>query len=46
MLLNNFFPIVDTCLSCDGAQMAYFGDFLGPAFPAIRVHKRYKIEDR
>ena len=37
-LLNNFFPIVDTCLSCediartklwDGAQMAIFGDFFG-----------------
>jgi len=38
LLLNNFFPIVDTCLSCediarqnlwDGAQMAIFGDFFG-----------------
>ena len=38
LLLNKFFfPIVDTCLSCediarqklwDGAQMAIFGDFL------------------
>ena len=42
LLFNKFFPIVDTCLSCediarqlfDGAQMAIFGDFLGPAFPA------------
>jgi len=38
LLLNNFFPIVDTCLSCedsptklcDGAQMAIFGDFFAP----------------
>ena len=37
LLLNKFFPIVDTCLSCkdsrtklcDGAQMAIFGDFFG-----------------
>ena len=35
LLINNFFPIVDTCLSCedmvrqlcDGAEMAIFGDF-------------------
>jgi len=36
LLLNKFFPIVDTCLSCkdidrqklcDGVQMAIFGDF-------------------
>ena len=41
-----FFPIVDTCLSCeDIAQQIctmvprwrLFGDFLGPAFPARRV---------
>jgi len=41
-----FFPIVDTCLSCeDIAQQIcamvlrwrLFGDFLGPAFPASRA---------
>jgi len=40
LMLNKFFPIVDTCLSCedsptklwDGAQMAIFGDFLRPVF--------------
>jgi len=41
-----FFPIVDTCISCeDVAQQicamvprwTIFGDFLGPAFPASRV---------
>ena len=47
LLLNKFFPIVDTCLSCeDIAQQScaamvprwrLFGDFLGPAFPASRV---------
>ena len=35
--LTSFFPIVNTCLSCDRAQMAIFGDFLRPAFPASRV---------
>ena len=44
--LTSFFPIVNTCLSCEGiAQQRYvmvhrwriFGDFLGPAFPASRV---------
>jgi len=37
LLLNKFFPITDTCLSCedsptklwDGAQMTIFGDFFG-----------------
>jgi len=24
LLLNKFFPIVDTCLRCDGAEMAIF----------------------
>ena len=45
LLLSKFFPIVDTCLSCedmarqlcDGVQMAIFGEFLRPAFPASRV---------
>jgi len=44
-MLNNFFPIVDTCQLrrysptklCDGAQTAIFGDFLRPTFPASRV---------
>ena len=45
-MLNNFFPIVDTCLSCediarqifsDGAEMAIFGDFLRPAVSASHV---------
>ena len=44
--LTSFFPIVNTCPSCedsltqlcDGAQMVIFGDFLGPAFPASRAH--------
>ena len=29
MLLDKFFPIVDTCLSCDNAMVpvAIFGDF-------------------
>ena len=47
-LFNTFFPIVDTCLSCelrhspsvlcDGADMAIFDDFLRPVFSARRVH--------
>jgi len=46
LLLNNFFPIVDTFLSgercsptnlCDGAQMAIFASFLRPIFPASRL---------
>jgi len=46
LLFNNFFPTVDTCLSCkDIAQQScamvprwrIFGDFLDPAFPASRV---------
>jgi len=45
-LLKKFFPIVDTCLSCeDIAQQScvmvprwrLFGDFLGPALPASRA---------
>ena len=44
-MFSKFFPIVDICLSCedtarqtcDGAQMAYFWRFLGPAFPASHV---------
>ena len=45
-MLNNFFPIVDMCLSYeDMAQeicamvrrWRFFGEFLGPAFPASRV---------
>ena len=40
MLLDKFFPIVDTCLSCDNA-MVPLGDFwrlfLGTVFSASRV---------
>jgi len=44
--LTSFFPIVDTCLSCDDIarqicatvpRWRIFGDFLGPAFPASRM---------
>ena len=44
--LTNFFPIVDTCLSCEDVvrhscslmpECRIFGGFLGPAFPASRV---------
>jgi len=46
MLLNKFFPIVDTCLSCEAIarqncaivpKCRIFGSFLGPAFPVSRV---------
>ena len=46
LLLNNFFPIVDTCLSCeDTAQQScamvprwqFFASFLRAVFPASRV---------
>jgi len=46
LLLNNFFPIVDTCLNCEDIvrqscamepRWPIFGDFLGRAFPASRV---------
>jgi len=48
LLLNNFFPIVDMCLSCEVQDIAqqsctmvcrwrFFGDFLRPAFSASRV---------
>jgi len=47
LLLNKFFfPIVDTCLSCEDiarqscrmvCRRQLFGDFLCPAFPASRV---------
>ena len=46
MLLNTFFPIVNTYLSCeDIAQQScvmvprwrFFGEFMGPAFSASRV---------
>jgi len=39
-LFNNFFPIVDTCLSCeDTARQSWCqnGDFLRPVFSASRV---------
>jgi len=44
--LTSFFPIVDMCLSCEEIawqicgmvpRLRFFGDFLGPAFPASRV---------
>ena len=44
--LISFFPIVDTCLSCEDTaeqrcemvpRWRIFGDFLRPAFPSIRV---------
>ena len=47
-LLNDFFPIVDTCLYCEdiGRQSCamvprwrYFASFLRPAFPASRVQQ-------
>ena len=46
LLFNTFFPIVDTCLSCEDIvrqsctmvpTWRIFGDFLGPAFPASHV---------
>jgi len=46
LLLNKFFPIVDTCLSCDDIARQcpamvprwwFFSEFTGPAFPASRV---------
>jgi len=46
LLFNNFFPIVDMCLSCEDiawqscAMVTWwqiFGDFLCPAFPASHV---------
>jgi len=46
LLLNKFFPIVDTCLSCEdiarqSCMMVHrwrlFGDFLRPAFPVSSV---------
>jgi len=46
LLFNRFFPIVDTCLSCEDIarqscgmvpKCRMFGGFLGPAFPASRV---------
>jgi len=50
LLLNNFFPIVDTCLSCKAiarqscavvptAQMAILATFLHPVFSASRVQQ-------
>jgi len=46
LLLNNFFPIVDTCLSCEDiarqscamvARWQFLATFLSPAFAASRV---------
>ena len=46
LLLNKFFAIVDTCLSCEDiarqicamvSRWRLFGDFLGPALPANRA---------
>jgi len=47
-LLNKFFPIVDTCLSCEDIarqscvmvpRWRFFATFLRPAFPARRVQQ-------
>jgi len=46
LLLNELFPIVDTCHNCEDMarqncamvpRWRFFGEFLGPAFPASRV---------
>ena len=46
LLLNNFFPIVDTCLSCEDIarqncgmvpRWRFLATFLGPAFASSRV---------
>ena len=47
LLLNNFFPIVDTCFSCEdivrrqtcamAPRWRFFASFLRPVFPASRV---------
>ena len=46
LLLNKFFPIVDTCLSCEDIarqscamvrRWRFFASFLRPVFPASRV---------
>jgi len=46
LLLNRFFPIVDTCLSCEDIarqscamvrRWRFFASFLRPVFPASRV---------
>ena len=42
VLFNKFFPIVDTCLSCEDiarqiVRWCADGDFLRPVFPASRV---------
>ena len=46
LLLNKFFPIVDTCLSCEDiarqscamvCRWRFFASFLRPVFPASRV---------
>ena len=46
LLLNNFFPIVDMCLSCEDTvqqscamvpRWRFFASFLRPVFPASRV---------
>ena len=44
LLLNKFFPIVDTCLSCEdiarqSCAMVPDGDFLHPEFSASRVQQ-------
>ena len=45
-MFNKFFPIVDTCLSCEDTarqscamvpRWQFFGEFWDPAFPASRV---------
>jgi len=47
LLVNKFFPIVNTCLSCEDIarescaivrRWRFFASFLRPVFPASRVH--------
>jgi len=55
LLFNRFFPIVDTCLSCEDIvrqsctmvpRWRIFGDFLGPAFPASHVRHISKMHSK
>jgi len=52
LLFNNFFPIVDMCLSCEDMarqicamvpRWRIFGDFFGLAFPASCVHPKFAL---
>jgi len=37
LLFKKFFPIVDTCLSCEVVRWCPDGDFLHPVFSASRM---------